>query len=157
MRRHAILGLAASCLLASCANQTPSAMPGMAWSLQHSPQEGAKLAFGEPSSDNVLLMMTCAPASGQVTLSLLSSADAAPTVIELASGDRRARFAGSTGPAGLGAGAVIEAQAPAADPTLERFARTGSLSLVDEGRRSFLPVRAAERQAVSGFFSACGT
>lgn len=155
MRRRAIFGLAASCLLASCAHQEPEAMPGMAWSLHASPQEGAKLAYGQPNSDNVVLMLTCAPASGRVTLSLLANAENAPGAIELVSKGRRARFEGQVGPAGLGAGAVVEAEAPAADPTLASFERTGELFVVENGRRATLPVKPAERQAVSSFFAAC--
>lgn len=153
MRRRALMSLAGSCLLAACAHQTPTAMPGMAWSLHHAEGEGAKLAFGQPASDNVLIMMTCQPRSGEVLVSLAAPSGARPA-IDLASRGATAEFQGETAPS-MGDGVLIEAQAPASHPALAQFARTGDLTLVDNGRRTPLPARGAERGKIAGFFESC--
>jgi hypothetical protein len=127
----------------------------MAWSLHHAEGEGAKLAFGQPSSDNVLLMMTCAPRSGAVRVSLATSADEIPGAIALESGGRTSRLSGQALP-GVGEGsALLEAEARATDPTLTSFARTGDLSVVQNGRNAVLPVRSGERETVKAFFAEC--
>jgi hypothetical protein len=153
MRRRAIIGLGLSCLAAACAHQGGPEAPGMAWSLQHAEGEGAKLAFGQPSSDNVLLMMTCQPRSGQVLVSVTTGE--VSDAIELSSKEHVSRLSGQAVPA-MGEGSVLmEAEAGADDRTLASFARTGELAVVENGRRSALPVRAAERETVSRFFAEC--
>ena len=153
MRRRAILSLAAACLLSACAHQGDALAPGMAWSLQHSEGEGSKLAFGQPDSDNVLLMMTCAPRSNQVLVSLAASEGAGET-IQLVSGSVRNRLRGEAVP-GMGGGALIEAQAPADAAALSRFARTGELAVLESGRQAPLPVRDDEKGVVADFFASC--
>lgn len=155
MRRRASLSLAAACLLAACAHQgAPGPVAGMAWSLQHSEGEGAKLAFGQPASDNVLLMMTCQPRSNQVLVSM-SAAQGAGETLELISGDVRNRLRGELAPA-MGEGSVlVEAQTPADTAALSRFARTGELTIAEGGRRAQLPVRKEEKPVVADFFAAC--
>ncbi len=155
MKRRAIIGLGISCLLASCAHQGQSSMPGMAWSLNHAEGEGAKLAYGQPQSDNVLIMMTCQPRSGQVLVSMTAPMDAPSDAIDLASKRHNSRLAAETTP-GMGEGAVhVEARAPVTDPTLASFATTGDLSVVSNGRKAPMPVSGAERGAVNDFFASC--
>ena len=67
IRPAAITVLTASVLLlGSCMHGQEAMSSGMAWSLHETPEEGAKLAYGAPNSDNVALMLSCQPASGQV-------------------------------------------------------------------------------------------
>ena len=157
MRRRAILGLGISCLLAACAHQESAPTAGMTWSLHHAEGEGAKLAYGQPSSDNVLLMMTCQTGSGQVRVSLTAPAAAASQAIELTSKGASSRLAGVAAPAMAEGAALIEATAPASDPALARFARTGVIAVVENGKASPLPVRREERTSVSDFFAQCRT
>jgi autotransporter translocation and assembly factor TamB len=127
----------------------------MAWSLNHAEGEGAKLAYGQPASDNVLLMMTCEPGSGAVRVSMTSSVDQVPGAIALESDGRISRLRGQALP-GMGEGsALIEAEARASDPTLASFARTGDLSVIQNGRNAALPVRDGEKAAVKAFFDEC--
>ncbi len=155
MKRRAIIGLGISCLLASCAHQGQSGLPGMAWSLNHAEGEGAKLAYGQPQSDNVLIMMTCQPKSGQVLVSMTAPIDAPSNAIQLASRRQTSRLAAEATP-GMGEGAAyVEAKAPVTDPTLASFASTGDLSVVANGRKGPMPVSGAERSAVNGFFASC--
>jgi len=156
MGRHIAIGLGISCLLAACAQQPGGpAATGMAWSLHHAEGEGAKLAFGEPDSDNLLLLMTCQPRSGEVMVTVAAPTHEKPRAIELRSGDRSTRLDGQVVPA-LGEGAaLIEAQTPASNPTLASFARTGELTLGGKGKPAKLPVRADERQVVRTFLASC--
>ena len=155
MRVRAFMGIGISCLLAACAHQGDGgARGGMAWSLHHAEGEGAKLAYGQPASDNVLLMMTCQPRSGQVLVSLTAPAGDAPAMIELSSKGRSSRLAGDLAP-GMGDGAIIEAKASAIDPALASFARTGDLAVVEGDHSAKLPAGRAERAAVSDFFDQC--
>lgn len=154
MRIRATLGICVSCLLAACAHQGDGGgVAGMAWSLHHSEGEGAKLAYGQPASDNVVLMMSCQPRSGRVLVSLAAHGGA-PSAIELKSRRQTSRFEGAAAP-GLGEGAIIEAETSAADPTLQSFARTGDLAVVEQGRAARLPAGRAERAAVADFFGQC--
>lgn len=155
MRRRTILGLGVSCLLAACAHQGEAPSAGMAWSLHNAEGEGAKLAYGQPSSDNVLLMMTCAPRSGAVRVSLATSADEVPGAIALESDGRVSRLAGQALP-GMGEGsALLEAETRTTDPALASFARTGDISVIQNGRNAVLPVRSQEKATVRAFFNAC--
>src|SRR5215203_4695377 len=101
MRRRAILTLAASCLAVACASQGSGALPGLAWSLYESEGEGTKLAHGAPASDGVVLMLTCAPRSGQVRLS--APVHGVSEDIVLASAGETALFDGHAEPNGLDA------------------------------------------------------
>ena len=155
MKRRAIVGLGLSCLLAACAHQGEPPAAGMAWSLHHAEGEGAKLAFGQPASDNVLLMMTCAPKSGAVRVSLATSADQVPGAIALESNGQVSRLSGQALP-GMGEGsALLEAETRTSDPALTSFARTGDLSVIQNGRDAVLPVRSGERETVEAFFDEC--
>ena len=155
MKRRAIIGLGISCLLASCAHQGQSGLPGMAWSLNHAEGEGAKLAYGQPQSDNVMIMMTCQPRSGQVLVSMTTPMDAPSDAINLASKRHNSRLPAQTTP-GMGEGATyVEAKAPVTDPALASFAATGDLAVVANGRKAAMPVRGPERSAVNGFFASC--
>ena len=155
MRRRAILGLGLSCLLAACAQQTGPSAPGMAWSLNHAEGEGAKLAFGQPDSDNLLLMMTCQARSGEVMVTVAAPENRPAHAIELRSNERTTRLPGQIVPAMAEGEALIEAQTPATNPTLASFARTGDLSIGGDGSSAKLPVRAGERQVVRNFLATC--
>ena len=155
MRIRATLGLCVSCLLAACAHQGDGGgVAGMAWSLHHSEGEGAKLAYGQPASDNVVLMMSCQPRSGRVLVSLAAPEGTAPKAIELKSRRQTSRFDGAAAP-GMGEGAIIEAETSATDPTLRSFARTGDLAIIEQGHAAKLPAGRAERAAVADFFGQC--
>lgn len=154
MRRRAILGLGLSCLLTACTHGGYGAID-LGWSLHHAEGEGAKLAYGQPDSDNVLLMMTCQPRSGQVLVSLTAPASTALETIEIASKGHSSRLPGASAPAMAEGSSLIEAMTPATDPALQSFARTGDIAVVENGRTAHMPVRRAERASVSDFFAQC--
>jgi hypothetical protein len=141
--------------VAACAHQGEQGLAGMAWSLNHAEGEGAKLAYGQPASDNVLLMMTCQPQSGAVRVSLVTGADEVPGSIALASQGKVSKLRGQALP-GMGEGsALLEAEARTSDPALASFARTGEIAVIQNGRTSALPVRAQEQPTVKAFFAEC--
>ncbi|HEX6859923.1 MAG TPA: hypothetical protein VF138_06955 [Caulobacteraceae bacterium] len=149
-RSLALAALFAAGLAGACAAN--GAAPQYAWSYQQVEGEGEKLAYGAPNSDDVLLMMTCAPGSGRVTMSALT--DDARSDITLASGGDQHRFAGAAYPSELG-GAIIEAEARAKAPTLTHFAETGDLTLLAGGQKVKLDADAGQKTAVTQFFQAC--
>jgi hypothetical protein len=138
--------------LGSCATQT-SSVSGFAWSFQSNDGEGAKLAYGAPQSDVVLLMMSCQPASNRVKLSMLGGSEREGVV--LTSGGRRDSFGGKSITDPMGGGQVIEVNVPANAPSLRQFAATGQLTLIDRGRPIALSAQADQKTGVSRFFAAC--
>jgi len=146
--------LLASVALAGCA--TP-ASPGMAadagWGFDQTPEEGAKLAYGVSETDNVALMLTCAPRSGRVTITAPIPDRHRGRRIDLASGPRRSRLAATLLP-DEGLGPSLEAHTALSDPVLRNFADKGEL-LVDAGfGRMALPAR--DKAPVRRFVEACG-
>lgn len=137
---------------AVCACQAQSA-PGYAWSYQQDEQEGAKLAYGAPNSDDVLLMMTCAPNSGQVLMSAVT--ERTQNELVLASGRARDRFTGELLPDEMGGGLLLEARASTDSRSLDGFARTGKLSWAAFGETLSLTAGPDERAGVSEFFEVC--
>ena len=142
--------VAGACLsLGGCAHEQAPA--GFAWSFQENPGEGVKLAYGQPRSDNVLLMMTCEPGSARVQLSALSGAGG--EAIVLTTGEGRDRFEGEASV--FGGAPLVEAEAVADARSLRAFARTGDLALMDGRRRIDVAAAPAEQAGVKRFFRAC--
>lgn len=141
MRRRSLFSVFAALGLTACAHpMTPVATaPDMAWSLTHAEGEGAKLAYGQPQTDNVLLMLTCAPRSGAVQVSMTAPEGTGATALKLSSGGRSARLKGESAPSGLGDGLLVEAQTRADDPVLAKFAQSGELAVAVGARRTELP------------------
>lgn len=154
MRRRAIIGLGLSCLLTACTHGGYGAVD-LGWSLHHAEDEGAKLAYGQPDSDNVLLMMTCQPRSGQVLVSMTTPSAVGVEAIEIASNGHSSRLPGASAPSMTEGASLIEAIAPATDPALRSFARTGDIAVMANGRAARMPVRQAERATVADFFAEC--
>lgn len=149
-RTMVILAAMAALALGSCVSRP--AVTGFAWTYQNNEGEGPKLAYGAPASDNVVLMMTCAPGARRVDVSLLGGSPRAGLI--LASGDKHQRFEGDL-IASPGMGQIVQASMHPRAAPLARFARTGDLSLIDRGRTVKLDATASERRGVSRFFAAC--
>lgn len=153
IRPVAITALTASVLLlGSCMHGQEAMSSGMAWSLHQTPEEGAKLAYGAPNSDNVALMLSCQPASGQVLVSTASVA-AAPAIV-LKSGKTETALPATATPS-MGDGHFLEAGARANDPVLASFARTGDITLVQGKDRVKLSARGDDRPQIDKFFATC--
>ena len=152
-RTIAITALTASVLLlGSCMHGEPYVAGDMGWSLHETPEEGAKLAYGAPNSDNVALMLSCQPASGQVLVSTNSVA-ASPAIV-LKSGKTETALPATATPS-MGEGHFLEAGARANDPVLASFARTGDITLVQGKDSMKLSANGGDRPQISKFFATC--
>jgi hypothetical protein len=142
MRHLIALGLAA----ALSAHLTPTERPdrAMRWSVNANAEEGAKLVFGAPDTDDVRMMLTCRVRSGQVEVTVVGRRDD-PAAVELQSGKVIARYAGAGhSDEGTPAAMDIAFRAPASDPVMTHFADTGQLTIVFPTRRIALPNAFAE-------------
>jgi hypothetical protein len=137
-------------ILGGCA--TPALAPSdFAWSYSADPDEGPKLAYGRPQSDDVVLMMTCQSPS-QVTL---SAGGLSSTKLMLTSGAQSTSIKGAVEQGFAGSDGYIEAQMPTRAPALAGFRQSGDLSLTSGGRTLRLAALDADRPAVRRFFRAC--
>lgn len=138
-----------SAALLGCAGRQDAA-PGYAWAFMDNPDEGPKLAYGRPSSDEVLVMMTCPdPARVTVTAAGVTGAD-----LVVGSGGALARLSAAATP-GLGDEALLQAVADRDGPVLDNFRRTGDLALVRGGERHGVAASPSDRGQVKAFFAAC--
>jgi hypothetical protein len=156
MRTRSALGLtAAIVLVAACAHPAPEAPAPMSWSFNHTQDEGLKLVYGQPRSDNVLVMLSCQPQSGEVEVSVATSKDDVG-VVGLVSREARLDLTSPAAPTPIeGVGVIIET-AGTDDPALDGFAQTGELSVRTAGRTLPAGARGADQALVSGFFTQCG-
>ncbi len=150
MYRAVIAATLAGFALSGCASTPINAPNDFAWSYADNPGEGAKLAYGRPQSDEVLVMMTCAPGS-QV---LLSAAAVAGSKLMLTSGEAKTSLNGTVTDGFDGMG-FIEATTPARGPALSGFRQSGALTMTSGGRAIQLAALDADRPAVRRFFKAC--
>lgn len=149
--------IAASAVLGGCAsaNSAPANAPASAyaWHYQQVEGEGEKLAYGAPDTDDVVLMMVCAPGSGRVELSALM--DQPRNELVLLSGADQRRYPAVGGTSELDGGAIVQAQAEAKAPVLNRFAETGELAMLAGDHQVDLAARGADRDGVRQFFEGC--
>ena len=155
MRTRSALGLATALTLAACAHEAPQGAQPMSWSLNHTESEGAKLAYGVPQTDQVLVMMTCQMNSGRVEVSMTAPQERARGRIGLASRGERLELAAEVAPSPMGDLAVVMAQTDAAQAALDRFAHSGDLTVSGQGRAVKAVARGEDRAKVADFFGAC--
>lgn len=156
MRTRSALGLTAALILAAaCAHPAAEAPAPMAWSFNHTQSEGLKLVYGQPQSDNVLVMLSCRPASGEVEVAVVTS-DSGEGAVRLVSRRDRLDLTSAAAPTPIeGVGVVMETTA-ADTPALDGFARTGELSVQTAGRVVSARARGADRALIVNFFGQCG-
>ena len=136
--------------LAGCASDGSSA-PGYAWNYMDNPGEGPKLAYGRPDSDDVVMMMACAPRASAVTL---TATGLKGDEIALASGHTVTRLKAQPSPSDMSDG-VLEARTTVDASALSAFRRTGDLELLVADERHSLDAAPADRGQVKAFFKAC--
>ena len=146
------LAVAALALLASACAHEQAANPAYAWAYLDEPGEGPKLAYGRPSSDEVLLMLACPTAGGPVEV---SASGLEGGTIALASRDQTSRLAAKAVEGG-GTGSLLLASATTRDPALGNFRRTGDLAIINGEKRHSIAAKTDERRRVKAFFRACG-
>ena len=143
---------AASVLLAGCNGQTP-------WTVAHiglyfnQDDQAANLAYGEPNSDDVGLMLQCAKGSHEVELTDIAPASSDASLV-LASGAQRTVIPAKLSIDDSGA-PLAQASLPVSSPVLQDFRRSGAMAVSLGRSRYGLQARREEKAAVSDFFSAC--
>jgi hypothetical protein len=136
--------------LSGCASGRSSA-PGYAWNYMDNPGEGPKLAYGRPDSDDVVMMLACAPRTSAVTL---TTTGLAGREITLASGRAVTRLKAETASSAMSDG-LLQARTTTDASALSAFRRTGDLDLLVAADRHSLDAAPAERRQVKAFFKAC--
>lgn len=112
----------------------------------------ASLAYGQPNSDNVALMLECAKGSGRVQVSDAARTGPVPQIVLASSGMKStlaARMEASEGPP------VLVADAGTASPALAAFRRTGRIDVAYGDVRYGVSADRAEQGRVAKFFAAC--
>ncbi len=138
--------------LGACAYEHPSP-PGYAWRYMPPNDEGPKLAYGRPDSDEVLMMMACAR-DGRAGLTL-TAADLSGDEIALASNDTITRLKARVVASEV-VGGILETQTSVDAAALSAFRRTGDLDLLIADERHSLDAAPSDRRDVKAFFKACG-
>lgn len=150
MYRAVIAATLAGFVMGGCASAPAVSPSDFAWNYAENPGEGAKLAYGRPQSDEVLVMMICAP-NAQV---LLSAAAMGGSRLTLASGNARTALDGAVTEGFDGQG-YLEASTSAKGAALAAFRKSGDLTLTSGGRSFDVKALDADRPAVRRFFKAC--
>jgi hypothetical protein len=143
----AALGLVAFAAQSQGAASEPEMTePTMSWTLHH---EGslAKLAYGVPNSDQLALMVTCAP--GQALATVYSDVR-----LEGARLIRTRLGAQPLDP--LSGGLADETLVSVNDPGLRRLAERGQLTVTGDAGRFRIDAGREERRLVGDFLSYCG-
>ncbi len=146
------VGLLSFGSVAAVAHTIDRVSPAVTWNLTVYGDE-AKLAYGQPNSDLVGVMMTCQRGDGAVTVSGDVPADR--PVMVLASGERRLSLSGPAESDPYSGGHYMEARAPLHNAALDRFAETGDLAMVTGGRSTDMRASAEARGDIQRFFAHC--
>lgn len=126
--------------------------PAMGWHLLHE-GERAKLAYGVANSDQIALMMSCAPGDGAVEVFGVVHPDTPR--LTLAADAETTELDGAPEVDPITGAMAVETRAPIADPVLQRFKRGGDLAVVGRGERKALGASGEERRRIADFFAHC--
>lgn len=154
MFRAVIAAAIAAIAVTGCVTRTVDAPSAYAWSYSANPGEGAKLAFGRPHSDEVVLMMVCDQSQSQL---MLSAAGLRSANLVLASGEARTPISGVVGEGFAGSPGLIEASSSTRAAALSAFRQSGDLEMSSGGRTIRMAASDADRPAVNRFFRECQT
>lgn len=146
------VGLLSFGSVAAFAHTIDRASPDATWNLTVHGDE-AKLAYGQPNSDLVGVMMTCQRGDGAVTVS--GEVPASKPVMILASGKRRLSLSGPAENDPYSGGNFMEARAPLHNAALDNFAETGDLAMVTDGRSTDMHASVKARGDIQRFFAHC--
>ena len=118
------------------ATSSGAAEPVMGWHLSY---EGpmAKLAYGVENSDQLAMMITCAPGDGSAAI-YGDVLPASPRLIQAST-----------------VGEGNEARVPLSDPVLQNLARNGVMPVVGVTGPARISATADDRRIVSGFLAYC--
>lgn len=154
MRKTISIALALLALgsVAAVAHTVDQAAPDVTWNLYVNGDE-AKLAYGQPNSDLVGIMMACNRGDGAVTVS--GDVDPARPRLVLASGEKQVSLSGPASTDPFGGGLYMEARASTHDAAIARFARTGDLTVRQGQGSTEMRASAKARGDIQRFFAHC--
>ena len=137
--------------LASCAHE-PVTDSGYRWAFLSEPSEAPRLAYGRPFSDDVILMLSCAPGADSVQISAVGLND---REIVLASKRIESRFPAQKAESALVETGLLEARGRMSAPALAGFQHTGDLTVLTGGQRHNLHAKREDEGQVKAFFRSC--
>jgi len=144
------LGLMAASL-AGCAHDKV-ADSGYRWAFLSDTGEAPRLAYGRPSSDDVILMLACSPGADSVRISAVGLNG---REIVLASDRIESRFTAGKADSALVETGLLEARGRMSAPALAGFQHTGDLTILTNGERHNLHARLEDEGQVKAFFRSC--
>ncbi|MDB5428975.1 MAG: hypothetical protein JWP35_91 [Caulobacter sp.] len=137
--------------LAGCAHERADAH-SLAWRFLSAPGEDARLAYGQPDSDDVAMMFTCEPGGRTVRLSAATDSRQDLTLVSRGSSARLDAAPEEGLPGGPSRMAAV---LPSGDKTLASFADSGRLRVKAGKQSAPLDAVGADREEVRRFFAAC--
>lgn len=146
----AALGLLAASI-AGCAHEKV-ADSGYRWAFLGDAPEAPRLAYGRPSSDDVILMLSCSPGADSVQISAVGPSGGE---IVLASDRIESRFTAAKADSALVETGLLEARGRMSAPALAGFQHTGDLTILTNGERHNLHARREDEGQVKAFFRSC--
>ena len=150
-----IVALAALGLLAAgltgCAHEK-IADSGYRWAFLSDASDAPRLAYGRPSSDDVILMLSCSPGADSVQISAVGLNG---REIVLASDRIESRFTAGKADSALVETGLLEARGRMSAPALAGFQHTGDLTILTNGERHNLHARREDEGQVKAFFRSC--
>lgn len=126
--------------------------PAMGWHLLHE-GDRAKLAYGVANSDQIALIMTCAPGARVVDVYGVVQPDTHR--LTLASNGGVSELDGAPEVDPMTGAMAVETQAPLRDPVLAAFRDGAGLAVGGRGDRRTLEATAEERGRIAAFFAHC--
>lgn len=144
------LGLVATAL-AGCAHER-AASPDYRWTFLNDADEAPRLSYGRPSSDEVLLMLACAPGADSVRISATGLGD---REIILRSDEAQTRFPAQRAETPMSDEGLLEARGRMSASALAGFQLTGRLAVLQSGTRHSLDAGRVDRGQVTAFFRSC--
>ena len=165
-----LLLAASAAVLGACSTtaprmSTPSPVPGQAadgmkWGFDRGfdsdPQGEVKLAYGEPDTDNVGIMLFCRPKTASVQfVTDLDKGRPGRGVVRFESGKDKGRYAASLEKSEASDGWIATGKIQLPDPVLSAFEKAGQISQVEDKTYPQNARTAAERADIKRFFGAC--
>jgi hypothetical protein len=152
-------------VLSACATPRPGPPPSsagqgfdaaMVWADHAGAKGEAHLNYGVLDTDNVGIMFQCRRKSATVSFATdLRTGAPGPGVVRFQSGRAKGRYAARLEKSELTDGWVAMGDIPLLDPVLAAFEKTGLISQIEDRVFAQNARSAAERAAISRFFSIC--
>ena len=116
--------------------------------------DAAKLAYGVPNSDTVLVMMRCRKGTGSVELTDAVKSVPSPTLTLVSNGQQTTLKTETQSFEGTD---FLVAHTTSGAAPLQAFRRSGRIDVAYAGQKHEVAAAPEERPGVESFFTACGT